>query len=65
MKRLYGVLLLILMVALLWVTLQARDHWIERQLGSQRARVIRSAQPQWPNLSQAPHASRPVEQAEE
>ena len=65
MKRLYGILFLILMLAMLWVTLQARDQWIEVRLGSRRARVIRSAEPQWPNLSQAPHANRPVEQSEQ
>ncbi|UCG32183.1 MAG: hypothetical protein JSU68_11010 [Phycisphaerales bacterium] len=65
MKRLYGVLFLVLMAAALWLTLQARDHWIEGRLGSRRARMIRSAEPQWPNLSQAPHANRPVEQVEQ
>jgi hypothetical protein len=65
MKRVYGVLFLILMLAMLWMTLQARDRWIEGRLGNRRARVIRSAEPQWPNLNQAPHTTRPVEPSEQ
>ena len=61
MKRVYGIVILLLLGAALLTTLRMRDDWVDRAVEGRRARRIESATPRWPDLSGAPQADRPVE----
>ena len=61
MKRVYGILILMLLGAALLSTLRMRDGWVNRAMEQQRDRKIESATPRWPDLSRTARANGPVE----
>jgi len=61
MKRVYGILILILLGAALLSTLRMRDSWVNRAMEQQRDRKIESATPRWPGPGRAAQDNGPVE----
>jgi hypothetical protein len=63
MKRLYGVLVLIVLVAGLLGVLRGREGWINRVMQENRAGRLESAAPRWPDLSREPYANQSIERS--
>ena len=60
-KRFYGILVVILLLAGLVATLRLRNRWVNETLDDSRARTLRQAEPHWPDLNTPPHTNRPVQ----